>query len=61
MEQLNTLPNKRLDTKDVDINNASVTNRNQLSIDNIDPKFYNGFHNVISDDDVSHSYEDQPK
>ena len=50
-----------MDTKDVDINIASVPDWNRLSIGNIDPEFGNEFHKVISDDYVPHDYEEQPK
>ena len=41
MDQSNTLLNKRLDTKDVDINIDSVPDWNLLSIDELDPEFEN--------------------
>ena len=61
MEQLNTLLNKRLDAKDVDINIASVSDQNQLSVDKLDPEFDDEFHKVISDDYDSRADEKQPK
>ena len=41
MDQSNTLLNKQLDTKDVDINIDSVPDWNLLSIDELDPEFEN--------------------
>ena len=61
MEQLNTLINRQPDAKGVNINIASVPHQNQLSIDEFDPEFYNEFHKVISDYDVPHADEEQPK
>ena len=61
MEQLNTLLNKRLDAKDVDINIASLSDQNRLSIENLDPEFGNEFHKVLSDDDVLHADQEQLK
>ena len=58
MEQSNTLLNKRLDSKDVDINIASVTDWNNLPIDELDPKFDYELHKVISEDDVPHADEE---
>ena len=61
MEQFNTLLNKQLDDKDVDIKIASVPYWNLLSIDDIDTEFDNEFHEVISDDDVPPADEYQRK
>ena len=58
MEQLNTLLNKRLDAKDVDINIASVSDQNQLSVDKLDPEFDDEFHKIITDYDLPHADED---
>ena len=61
MEQSNTLLNERLEAKYVYINIASVSDWNQLSIDEINPEFDNEFHKVISDDDAPHADGEQPK
>ena len=61
MEQSNTLINERMDANYVYINIALVSVSNQLSIDEINPEFDNGFNKVISDDDVPHADEEQPK
>ena len=61
MEQFNTLLKEQLDAKDVDINIASLPDWNWWSIDELDPEFDDEFHKVISDDDVSHYDEEQPK
>ena len=53
--------NEKLDAKDVNINIASVPDCNQLSIDKLDTEFYNELHKFISDYDVPHDDEEQPK
>ena len=61
MEQFNTLLNKRLEAKYANINITSKPDWNWLSIDKLDPEFDDEFHKVISDDDVPHADEAQPK
>ena len=61
VEQSNTLLNKQLKAKDININIDSVPDWNWLSIENIDSEFDDKFHKVISNDDVPHDAEDQPK
>ena len=53
--------NEKLDAKDVNINIASVPDCNQLSIDKLDTEFDNELHKFISDYDVPHDDEEQPK
>ena len=60
MKQSNTLLNKRPEHKYVDINIASISDWNQLFIDELDPEFDDKFHKVTSDD-VPHADEEQPK
>ena len=61
MEQFNTLLNEVLDTKNADINIVSVSDWNQLSIDELNPEFENELHKVISDDDVPHPDDKEPE
>ena len=61
MEHSNTFLNNRLDAKDVYINIVSVPDWNQLSLDQLNPKRYDEFQKVISDDDIPHDDEEKPK
>ena len=61
MEQSNTLLNKQLDAKDIDINIASLPDWDWLYIDEINPESDDELHKFVSDDDVPHDYEEQPK